>query len=302
MKKYDLICTGLTFCDMVFQGLGRVPQPGEEIGCEAFAIHVGGAANTPMAASKLGLRVAFVSAVGQDDPGALVIAQMKRMGLDAAFVRQDADVRTCVTAVLSVGGDRGFASYFAEQKYDRLLEGLEAAASQTKHLHASLLDLMELPLVSLAQKHGCTLSVDAAFAEAIPENLSRLRGVDVFFLNRDEMQRMTGEREPLRALEVLRTYVGHIVLKLGDEGSLCLRDGQIIRQAAYPVGKVVDTTGAGDCFCAGYLFALDRGMSAADCLCYANAAGSVNVRFVGGMDERMSEQAVRNVISGREPF
>ena len=91
-------------------------------------------------------------------------------------------------------------------------------------------------------------------------------GVDLLFLNDHEALQLTGERELGNALGLLSAKVGTLVVTRGAEGALGLQEGKRVEVAAAPVENVVDTTGAGDLFAAGFLAARCRGRDLAGCL------------------------------------
>jgi sugar/nucleoside kinase (ribokinase family) len=115
--------------------------------------------------------------------------------------------------------------------------------------------------------------------------------VDVFLPNRVEIQGITGSRdveEGIRKLENGRTLV---VGKLGEEGCIAWYGRGWIRVSAFPV-EVVDTTGAGDSFNAGFLHTWLRGEKLADCLRFAAACGALSTRGLGGTATQASEEEV----------
>ena len=94
---------------------------------------------------------------------------------------------------------------------------------------------------------------------------------------------MTGETEPQQMLEVFeRAGLKRVALKLGAEGAALLWDGEITFQKPGPVDPV-DTTGAGDCFDAGFLYAWLQGMAPKLCLRAGTACGEMSARALGGI-------------------
>ncbi len=94
-------------------------------------------------------------------------------------------------------------------------------------------------------------------------------GVDVCFPNADEVCTLTDIPDPVEAALDLSQHYGTVVCKLGPEGALIAQSGSIVTRNSAPDVTVVDTTGAGDAFAAGYLRALAQGESLDNCLAMA---------------------------------
>jgi len=105
-------------------------------------------------------------------------------------------------------------------------------------------------------------------------------GVDLLFANEDEALQLTGRTDVEAALAELRAKVPTLVVTHGPDGASAIRDGELIRIPAAPVAQVVDTTGAGDLFAAGFLTAHCKGAGLERCLWTgAIAAGEVIQHF-----------------------
>lgn len=114
------------------------------------------------------------------------------------------------------------------------------------------------------QSNEATLQ-DAGVVEAI-------RSVDVFAPNATEAQRLTGEGSVEEALACLAELAPLVLIKLGKDGVIARQGKQVVRSPAIKV-EVVDTTGAGDCFNAGFLYGHLNGKPLEACLRYGNLCG-----------------------------
>jgi ribokinase len=140
--------------------------------------------------------------------------------------------------------------------------------------------------LAAARAAGLTVSVDAASTGPL-----RAAGVDAFlgwvgtdallFANVDEAEVLTGLADPAEAARSLAARVGAAVVKLGDRGALGAGPGGLATARAGPV-RVVDTTGAGDAFAAGYLDAIGRGADAMAALSAGNALAAEACGRIGG--------------------
>jgi len=105
-------------------------------------------------------------------------------------------------------------------------------------------------------------------------------GVDLLFANEDEALQLTGRTELGAALEQLKAKVETLVITRGAAGATAVRGGETVSVPAAPVAEVVDTTGAGDLFAAGFLVARAKGAGLERCLrTGALAAGEVIQNF-----------------------
>jgi sugar/nucleoside kinase (ribokinase family) len=142
-------------------------------------------------------------------------------------------------------------------------------------------------LFAAIRENGCTISLDAGWHEewlGDPRLLTILPLADIFFPNEAEAQRITGESGPV---EMLRRFsergVRRVALKLGPGGAGLLWDGEIFWSGPRCVTPV-DTTGAGDCFDAGFLYAWLKGDSPEMCLRTANVCGALSTETYGGIE------------------
>ncbi|HXG99624.1 MAG TPA: adenosine kinase [Sphingomicrobium sp.] len=105
-------------------------------------------------------------------------------------------------------------------------------------------------------------------------------GIDLLFANEDEALQLTGRTELAAALDELKAKVETLVITRGAAGATAIRAGETVSVAAAPVAEVVDTTGAGDLFAAGFLVARAKGAGLERCLhTGALAAGEVIQSF-----------------------
>lgn len=108
-----------------------------------------------------------------------------------------------------------------------------------------------------------------------------LASVDVFAPNAGEAQSLTGQGTVEGALDALAALVPLVVIKLGSGGAVARAGGDTVRVGAVEV-EAIDTTGAGDCFNAGFLYGTLRGYSLEECLRCGNVCGGLSTTALGG--------------------
>ena len=152
---------------------------------------------------------------------------------------------------------------------------LEAATRQTA-----------LAALAKARQEKMRLSIDPSSTSLLEEVgpaqfLEWTRGADICFPNLAEGQLLSGEESPVAVAAFLAGQYGEVVLKLGPEGALWAKRGEPpVRVTALPV-KVVDSTGAGDAFCAGFLAEWLRGAVPHEALANGARLGAAVVGQVG---------------------
>ena len=289
--------------DLVCQGYHAFPTPGREVLVDDFQMVLGSAsAICAMGLARLGTPVAFFGKVGDDPTGRFCLDAMRSRGIDLSRVIADAAVKTGVTVAITSPKDRALVSYLGS--IAALAEGdvPRELFRSADHVHVSSYYLQErlrpgvAALFRDAHDAGLTTSLDPGFAPRekwerdLPETLAH---VDVFFPNEVELAALTRIEDPEEAVRRLqrgntRVAAGErgatlVVAKLGARGAMALDDGGRAVHVPAPSGvAVLDTTGAGDSFDAGFLHAWLGGATLADCLSLGAACGALSTRGLGG--------------------
>lgn len=287
----EVLVAGDLFLDLVMTGFESWPNPGEESFAKEFHKEVGGgAAITACCLSKLGVRTLVSGVVGKSD-GQWMLDELSKRGVDASRIRMVEDEPTAFTVSVSTSNDRALFTYGgANGKFPAILDSIADLAQRTgaRHVHLGhpVNPARAKSLFQAIHDAGCSVSLDVGWHPgwlSDPEVIGALRMVDVFFPNLREASEITKETKPRRALEVLgRMGLRCVALKMGGEGAALLCNEQVMFQEP---GRVVavDTTGAGDCFDAGFLYAWLREMSPRQCLKAGAACGEASVKVMGGV-------------------
>jgi sugar/nucleoside kinase (ribokinase family) len=308
LKTFDAVVIGDANIDLAVVGANEVPQPGQEVFVENVIMHVGGgAAVFSLALAKLGLHVAFNGILGDDIYGRYVREHFSRYGIDTRLIQTSKNHNTGVSIAFNPDTDRSFITYAGtnmELQMDQL--NLEEIA-QGRHVHVtgykgrSNHEQFVAMARSLKEK-GVTLSCDVGWddsGEWYKGVFELMRYFDVFLMNETEALHYTGLENIEDSLRYMSQYCSQVAVKLGAKGAAAMKDGVLTRRAAYPV-EAVDTTGAGDCFNAGYLFGFLSGMDVETSLQYGNACGALSVNAYGGSTGSPDAQRMQAFIRERE--
>lgn len=281
-----VLSIGRVYCDLIFTGLDHLPVLGRELFATGMEIAAGGGAFIAAAhLAHAGRKVALVARLGTDSLSAGVESQIRGSGVDLRFVEHAQDAGPQLTVAAVVGHDRAFLT----RRAGPALPATLAAAfdwEEARHLHiAEYATLHEIPdLVFSAKEKGLTVSVDPSWDAALIYDRGLLRaceGVDLFLPNLEEAEAITGSADPETAIRMLSQSFPAVALKGGAQGAWTMTAGQILHMPADTV-RVVDTTGAGDAFNAGFLNAWLGGAADDICLRAGIQAGSLAVQGPGG--------------------
>ncbi|MEO5895284.1 MAG: carbohydrate kinase family protein [Vicinamibacterales bacterium] len=280
----ELLTLGEAFEDLVFLGLERLPNPGEEVRTSRFLrTSGGGAVITAVAASRLGLGCAIWSGLGDD-----AVARLKADGVVVRNLKRR-DEPHAISAALSTTDNRSFVTFNGVN--DALEQRLLAAAPRmrTRHAHFAFFPTdcaRWIPILERCRRRGITTSWDFGWNERLLEDRSftdLLERLDLLFLNEQEARLYSRRRSLSAALAVWRQSVRPVIVKLGADGSRWISRTVDLHVPA-PRTRVIDTTGAGDAFNGGFLYSRLHGQSEAAALRLGNRVGALSTRAPGGLD------------------
>ena len=283
----DILCIAECCCDIIFGGLPKVPSPGEEEYCRDFCVKAGGGANTAMGLAKLGAKVKLATRLGRDAMGRIVEGCLRETGIDMSAVLLDERAVTPVSTVLSTSEDRCFASYGGDGGDFLDPAGLEEAICGCRHVHTYVGYCRRYPIIELCEKHGKTLSLDTSWYDSTQLESTReaMSHCQVFTPNQVEACALAQTDDVMEALDILSADCPHVIITLGKDGSVTKSGEKVYRSRPAKVPCVKDSTGAGDLFCAGYLYGFLQGWGVQETLDFASKSGGLAVTWYGGIDK-----------------
>lgn len=305
-RDAPVIVIGELNVDILATGLTRTPMLGTEVLAGDVALRLGSAsAIFACGMAKLGHPVTFIGQVGNDDFGEFCLSELRAAGIGLKNVSRSSGLRTGVTLALSTTSDRALVTYpgaIASFGYAQLRV---SALEGHRHLHMTSYFLQTAlrpafaKLFRQARALGLTTSFDPNSdpSQKWTQGINRvLRHTDILFLNKLEALQFTRLRNVRSALKKLGQLVPCAVVKLGRNGSMAIRNGQIVRMRAFPVDSV-DTTGAGDSFAAGFMSTYLRNGPLDDCLLSGNACGALSTLKAGGTAGQPTRAALKTFLN-----
>ena len=248
----------------------------------------GSAGNTVCALAALGANPEFIGKVGQDETGAFFGDTLRQRGVNALLATCDLPSGIASTFI-STDGERTFGTYLGAAATLRAedLSRKMFAGYNYLYIEGYLLqdhDLM-LRAVQLAKEEGLQVCLDMAsynVVEAERDFFDQLivKYVDIVFANESEALAYTG-KAPHEALEEIASKCSIAVVKTGKEGSLVKKGTEVIQLLSCPVDNVLDTTGAGDFYAAGFMYGLTCGYSLEKCVQISTILATAVIQEVG---------------------
>ena len=283
----DILVAGEANADLLLSGVPKLELDKEKLAKGMDLVLGGSSSITAYNLARLGMRVGFASVIGDDFFGLFVEERLRSAGVDISGLRRAGGEKTGLTIWIARGKRRAGVTYPGTIA---LLRATEVDFSRARHLHVGAYFLLDnfhpgaAALFRRARGAGLTTSLDCNYdpAERWDSNIRRvLAATDIFFPNEIEALRLTGKRNVEAAAGELARLARIVVVKLGGRGAIVVSSGGVVRVRAVKT-KVVDTTGAGDSFNAGFLASYLRGASLDECGRAGALAGARAVGRVGG--------------------
>lgn len=249
----EVIVVGSVNVDLIAL-VAHLPSPGQTVTGGVFERQGGGkGANQAVAAARVGARVRFIGAVGNDDEGRLALASLRAEKVDTgAVVRVDGVPTGVALIIVDAAGENQIAVASGANvalSAEHVEAGLAMAAPDKRAvclIGFEVGDEAVMAAAAWAAKHRLTIVVNPAPARPLPPGLAAMN--PILTPNQDEAQALSGEAEAEAAAIVLRYETrGPVLVTLGADGVLVADDSGIDRLPALTL-ETLDTTGAGDAF------------------------------------------------------
>ena len=290
-RDFDVLVVGDLNADLILGG-DVVPAFGQvEKLLDDVNLTIGSsAAIFACGAARLGLRTAFVGKVGNDTFGRFMVEALRARGIDTSGVVIDPTIKTGLSVILSQRTDRAILTYLGSIAMLSFADIDLKLLKRARHLHLGsffLLDALrpDVPeLFEIARSFGMSVSLDTNYDPVEKWNgnlMDALGQVDIFLPNETELLCITRQDEVNAGLQSLSGRVPLIALKRGAEGALA-RQGDTTYHAESIMVDVVDTTGAGDSFDAGFIYGYLNGWDIARSLRLGCVCGALSTQGSGG--------------------
>lgn len=293
----DVLSLGIYVVDVLGRPIDQFPEKGKLTLFDELGIHAGGCANnTAIALTRLGISAGAMGKVGTDAFGDLILQTLINNGVDTTGMQQDPSSSTSFTFVaVASDGERTFYHYIGAngELCEADLDWEVIKRAKILHIAGALVmpRFDGAPMANVlreAKSLRITTSLDTAY-DATGRWMETLEPclpyVDMFMPSIVEAQHLTGISDPREIAQFLRNCYGihTIVIKMGENGSYASTPEAEHFVPAYPV-DVVDATGAGDAYVAGFLAGTIMGWDLKATAELASATGAACVTAIGTTD------------------
>jgi sugar/nucleoside kinase (ribokinase family) len=289
-----VVSMGIHILDILGRYMNKIPEGQNVELIEEIRLTVAGtAAGTSVDLAKLGANVVAMGAIGQDEPGNFIVDTMTRYGIETKYLARKSNVQTsCSMLTIRPNGARpAFHVPGASGEFN--LDDVDwDALANADYLHFGGTYLMAKmdgeptgEVLKFAQEHGVVTTHDM-IGMPRPDMLEILEPalpyIDYFMPGLEEAEMITGLKDRQDIIKFfLDKGVKHTVFKMGGEGSSIAGHGMDeIRLPAFKA-NVVDSTGCGDSYCAGFIVGLSLGWSLEEAGRLGAACGALVVSGLG---------------------
>lgn len=320
MKTYDVIALGELLIDFTQNGLSAQ-------GNGLFEANPGGApCNVLSMLNNLGKKTSFIGKVGNDQFGLTLKKSLEELGIGTQNLMMDDEIHTTLALVHTFeDGDRDF-SFYRNPGADMMLradELQEDLLKDTRLFHFGTLSMTHdgvkeatKKAVAIAKEAGALISFDPNLREPLWDTLDHAKNeirwglgqCDILKISDNEIQWLTGEEDFTAGVKKIREEfpIPLILVSMGKDGSRAYYGDGYVEVAPFLQEHTIETTGAGDTFCACILnYVLNHGLTnltdaqLKEMLTFANAAASIITTRKGALRVMPSEQEVLDFLASR---
>lgn len=320
-KQFDVVALGELLIDFTENGVS-------DQGNQLFEANPGGApCNVLAMLTKLGKKTAFIGKVGNDMFGRRLKDSLEEVGIDTRNLVMDEEVHTTLAFVHTFeDGDRDF-SFYRNPGADMMLtkgEVQDELIKSSRIFHFGTLSSTHEGVreatrhaIQVAKENGLIITFDPNLREPLWKDLDDAKAeieygmgqCDVLKISDNEVEFMTGTTDYTAGVAKIRERfdIPLILVTMGKEGSRAYYDGRIVEAAPFLQENTIETTGAGDTFCASILnYVLEHGLEGLtdeqllEMITFANAGASLITTRKGALRVMPEKQEVLDFIASRK--
>lgn len=270
--------------DLLYSGMPRIPNEGEEIYSKDFKVCLGGGLPATMInCSRLGVPSKIGTFLGEDMFSNFAKGELEKSGTNYE-VFESKNFPLNVTSAIITEKDRTFVSYGGTETYSD--EMLEKIYNSLKGAKVVAMQEKIIPVYKQLKKEGAILVLDTGYSEdmSFEKHKELIEIADYYTPNIDETEKLTGTRDFKEALKILGEYFEKPIVKLGKSGCAGYDKDYFVVDNIDEF-KCVDATGAGDAFLSGFIYGLYNDFAFRKCILSGNITGGKCVTGIGCLTE-----------------
>lgn len=306
MKSIDIICVGEVLIDLIGHEINTSINRTKD-----YHRFMGGSpTNVAVNASRIGLKPLLVATCGQDGLGDYIVRKLKSNNLDVSSVKKISDIPTSIILVSKSTETPDFIPYRQADCEINIEQLPDDMIQKAKIFHTTCFALSKNPAratilnrAKKAKELGLKLSIDLNFSERIWPNREEAKGILKEYLKNDPLLKIS-EDDCYRLFAAVKSEdfifdyfhnlgVTTICLTKGKNGVVVsdISQGLFFQEAEY-IQEVKDTTGAGDAFWTGFLYAQIKGKDIKSSITIAQKLASIKLQSVGRLPENINLEEI----------
>ena len=309
MKK--VACVGILVADVIVETVKKFPEKGVLVPVNSITMHNGGNAMTAaINLQKLGTASYIIGMVGEDIFGSFLQSKLKQANVNTKGLKCSKKAQTSSSVLMiDQNAERSFFhtvgtnAVFSEKDIDySTINDCDIVFVTGSFLMDSFDGIETMSFLKKCKEMGKITFLDVCWdAKGRWGQLldMSMPYIDFLMPSIDEAVELTGKQNPDEIADVfISKGAKNIIIKLGSKGSYLRKEGEKTGCIfpPYYVENPVDTTGAGDSFCSGFLAEFSRGGNLEDCMNFANAVGAHCVMEKGATDGIKTYEEIKNFI------
>ena len=277
--------------DLLYSGMLRIPNEGEEIYSKDFKVCLGGGLPATMInCSRLGVPAKIGTFLGDDMFSNFAKGELDKSGTKYELF-ESKNFPLNVTSAIITEKDRTFVSYGGTETYSD--EMLEKIYNSLKGAKVVAMQEKLIPVYKQLKREGTILVLDTGYSDdmSFEKHKDLIQIADYYTPNIDETEKLTGTKDYKEALKILGEYFEKPILKLGIFGCAGF-DGEYFTIDNIDEFKCIDATGAGDAFLSGFIYGLYNDFDFKKCILAGNITGGKCVTGIGCLTEYINEKEI----------
>ncbi len=287
-----------TNIDLLYGGMPRLPDIGEEIYSKDFSVKLGGGVcATLINLARLGLDTKLITELGDDMFSLFAKREYEKLGVNLCNIYDDDGIPVNITSAVILENDRSFISYGSggiadtEEKRNKIYEYEKGADIVLMHTDPLINEYKKL------KSEGAVLILDTGWDDSLSVEKYReyLKTADYYTPNRKEALKITGADSIEEAATILNRFFPDVIIKLDSEGCLHYDGKEFTLIKSIREFRHVDSTGAGDAFLAGFTYGICKGYTVKDSILLGNITGGKAVTETGALSAYVNEEELLNI-------
>lgn len=296
---------GATNVDLLYQGMERIPDVGEELYCKDFDLQLGGGLPaTLINLGRLGIETKIATELGTDIFSEFAKDKFLQNGVKPTNLYEGDKIPLNITSAIILPKDRTFFTYSkgSIEADDNAKEKFFQIAKDSKITMMQLGGFLDV--YKKLHEGGTKLILDTGWDDdmSFEKYADYLEIADYYTPNQKEAKKISNTSTPEEAAQALTKYFDNVIVKVDKDGCIGIDENGSFFVPSIDEFKNVDSTGAGDAFLSGFMYGLFYDKPLKECVLLGNITGGKAVTKVGALSAYNTEQELLNYFEKYKSF